>query len=885
MTLEQLIRQFGKLPASQIAVQVNNTLAHHQSLIITAPPGAGKSTLLPLTLLKGMKNSGKILMLEPRRIAARQIAERMADMLGEKVGETVGYRVRFESKVSAHTQIEVLTEGILTRMLVSDATLDGIDMVIFDEFHERSLQSDLAFALARQTQQLIRDDLKLVIMSATINVEDISKAIQAPVIESEGKMYPVEVKYAHEPPDRFHITQAVASAIAKAYREHDGDILAFLPGQAEIIRCEDMLKGAFATEWDDNVSSNNPIHTNDSATTNITSQEERPVKTSIYPLYGNLPQEQQRAAIAPSRNGERKIVLATPIAETSLTIEGVRVVVDSGLCRQLVYEASTDLSHLETVTISQDMATQRMGRAGRLAEGTCYRMWTLATQHQMQEQRKPEIEEADLSSLVLAIAAFGESDVLSLPWLTPPPTGHIMQAVKTLKALGAIAPLDGLSITPLGKKMAQLPCHPRISKMILSAASPSEKSLACDIAALLEEKDPLVDKDDCDISLRISHLWNARKNKNPGKWARIARIAQEYQRMCLKKENADQAKKERLYSKNDNTDVAAEDIGRLVAFAYPERIAKASDNLGNFRLANGQLVRIAPTDALSAKEWIAIASLHSTVNTSATDNAGKVFLAAPLDEQTLEEIAIPHQRISWDSKQEGVAMREERRIGLLVLDSKPMHDIDKEKIKAIVCEAVKKDGLSLLDWNADVQRLQLRVAKVKEWHPELDIPDLSTDHLLNIASEWLPFYLEENGKVKSNANELKKLPLREMIWNILPYDLQQSIEHLAPTHIQVPSGSKIRVDYRQGADAPILSVRLQECFGMKETPCVNEGKQPVLMELLSPGFKPVQLTQDLSSFWKGTYFEVRKELKRRYPKHFWPENPLESMAVKGVKKK
>lgn len=508
----------------------------------------------------------------------------------------------------------------------------------------------------------------------------------------------------------------------------------------------------------------------------------------------------------------------------------------------------------------------------------------------MQEQRKPEIEEADLSSLALAIAAFGESDVLSLPWLTPPPTGHIMQAVKTLKALGAISPLDELSITPLGKKMAQMPCHPRISKMILSAASTSEKSLACDIAALLEEKDPLADKEDCDMSLRISYLRSARKNKNLGKWARIARIAQEYQRMCRKKENTDQTKKAIRDSKDAHTDITAEDIGRLVAYAYPERIAKASDNLGNFRLANGQLVRIDSTDALSAKEWIAIASLHTMSNSSqtslhATGNAGKVFLAAPLDEQTLEEIAIPHQRISWDSKLEGVVMREERRIGLLVLDSKPMHDIDKEKIKAIVCEAVKKDGLSLLDWNNDVQRLQLRVAKVKEWHPELDIPDLSTDYLLNTASEWLPFYLEENDKVKSNANELKKLPLHEMIWNILPYDLQQSIEHLAPTHIQVPSGSKIRVDYRQGADAPILSVRLQECFGMQETPCVNDGKQPVLMELLSPGFKPVQLTQDLSSFWKGTYFEVRKELKRRYPKHFWPENPLESIAVKGVKKK
>ena len=861
MTLEQLIRQFGKLPASQIAVQVNETLAHHPSLIITAPPGAGKSTLLPLTLLQGMNTSGKILMLEPRRIAARQIAERMAEMLGENVGETVGYRVRFETKISERTRIEVLTEGILTRMLVGDATLDGVSMVIFDEFHERSLQSDLAFALTRQAQQLIRDDLKIVIMSATIDTQGISQALQAPVIESEGKMFPVEVVYADETPDRFHISQAMATTIAKAYRKQEGDILAFLPGQAEIMRCEEMLKDAFSNESD------------------------RHLTTRIFPLYGHLSQEQQRAAIAPSHDGERKIVLATPIAETSLTIEGVRVVVDSGLCRQLVYEASTDLSHLETVAISQDMATQRMGRAGRLAEGTCYRLWTLATQHQMQEQRKPEIEESDLSSLVLAIAAFGESDVLSLPWLTPPPTGHIMQAVKTLRALGAIKQgkdnpikldsIDGISITPLGRKMVQLPCHPRISKMILRADSPYEKSLACDIAALLEEKDPMVEKEACDIALRISILRSARRKKALGKWNRIAQIAQEYRKMCQ--------------AKVDNTDIAAEDIGKLVAYAYPERIAKAIDALGNFRLASGQQVRISPTDTLSAKEWIAIASLHangSNGNTSShpTGNTGKVFLAAPIDQEALEGIAIPQQRVSWDTKQGCVVMQEEKRIGMLVLNSKPIHDIDKEEIKSIVCEAVKKEGLSLLDWSTDVQRLQLRISKVREWHPELSIPDVETQHLLNTTSEWLPFYLEENGRVKSNATELKKLPLREILWNLIPYDLQQAIDRLAPTHIQVPSGSKIRVDYRHGADAPILSVRLQECFGMKETPCVNEGKQPILMELLSPGFKPVQLTQDLPSFWQGTYFEVRKELKRRYPKHYWPENPMESVAVKGVRR-
>lgn len=463
-----------------------------------------------------------------------------------------------------------------------------------------------------------------------------------------------------------------------------------------------------------------------------------------------------------------------------------------------------------------------------------------------------------------------------------------MQAIKTLKALGALSPITDISITPLGRKMVKLPCHPRISKMMLSATTLDTKDLACDIAALLEEKDPLLEKEDCDISLRINILRNARRKKSLGKWARIAQIAKEYRKMCQGNER--QTRQDMCQTKEDNADVAAEDIGNLVAYAYPERIAKAIDGIGNFRLASGQQVRIPSTDPFSAKEWLAIASLHAMGNSGqaslrTTRNASRVFLAAPIDKETLEEMANLHQRISWDSQQGCVVMLEEKRIGLLVLDSKPIHNIDKEKIKAIVCEAVQKEGMSLLDWNADVERLQLRVAKVREWHPELSIPCLGTADLLRTANEWLPFYLEENGHVKSCANELKKLPLHEIIWNIIPYELQQAIDHLAPTHIQVPSGSRIRVDYRQGADAPILSVRLQECFGMKETPCVNDGKQAVLMELLSPGFKPVQLTQDLHSFWKGTYFEVRKELKRRYPKHFWPENPLESVAVRGVQKK
>ena len=600
--------------------------------------------------------------------------------------------------------------------------------------------------------------------------------------------------------------------------------------------------------------------------------------TTVYPLYGNLSPEKQRSAIAPSQEGSRKIVLATPIAETSLTIEGVRIVVDSGLCRKLVYDNRTGLSHLKTVRISKDMATQRKGRAGRVAEGICYRLWTQTSEHLMENQRRPEIEDADLSSMVLDIAAFGENKPECLPWFTLPPTANLLSAKNLLVSLKAIHE-DG-NITALGKKMATLPCHPRIARMMLNRNS---AALACDIAALLEEKDPMSESSDTDIALRISILRSLRRKSNLGRWNRIAQIAQEYRRM--------------LRIKEDNGEVDAEEVGSLIAQAYPERIARALDNIGNFRMANGNTVFIDKSDAMSAQEWIAIASLNSascnesasgksvstkSASSSDTGSKGKVFLCAPVAVRDLPFTEV--ENISWDSKAGMVKMQMEHRIGKLVIDSKPIQNADKQRLIDIICTAARKDGLSMFDWNENIQRLQRRVAKVSEWHPELEIPDFSTEKLLSAAADWLPFYLEDAGRVMTSISEMKKINLEEALWALIPYDKQQEIERLAPTHLRVPSGSNIRIDYRQGAEAPILSVRLQECFGMTETPTVNDGKQPLLMELLSPGFKPVQLTQDLHSFWEGTYFEVRKELKRRYPKHFWPDNPLESEAVRGVKK-
>ena len=889
MNIEEIIARSGNLPASEIAKEVNEAVGKNNTLVITAPPGAGKSTLLPLTILSGEIEQGKVLMLEPRRLAARQIAERMASIIGEPVGKTVGYRVRFDNKISKDTRIEVLTEGILTRMLVSDPTLESVSTIIFDEFHERSINSDLALALSLQAQGIIRPDLRIVIMSATIDASGICQALHAPLIESKGRMYPVEIiyedttgyknSYGYE-----DCAVATAAIIAKAHHAHKGDILAFLPGQGEIQRCLEILGDSLAP-------------------------------TTVYPLYGNLSPEMQRKAIAPSKEGERKVVLATPIAETSLTIEGVRIVIDSGLYKKLVFDTNTGLSHLETTRISMDMATQRMGRAGRVAEGFCYRLWPKTSEHLMAERRTPEIEEADLSSMILDIASFGESKVEALPWLTMPPKANVLAAKELLQSLGAIETKEkekkgGFSgkedkgdfsgkedkgdfsekadaemvITSLGRKMELLPCHPRIARMILSAKGKGLKALACDIAALLEEKDPMAESGECDITLRLSILRNNRRKNALGRWARIAQIAKEYNRMVWNKtdgtnhsEHQGMISGKKVYAEEDNSPVDGEEAGMLLAYAYPERIAKAMDNIGGFKLANGNKVSIDHNDPMSARPWIAIASLYA--------GNGRVFLAAPLNIDLLSEMMQTRDRIEWDGRQGMVVMQQERHIGKIVIDSKPIQSADKKQIISIICEAIKKEGLSMLDWNEPVQRLQRRVAKVAEWHPELDIPDLSTEHLMQTAQNWLAFYLEENGRVKTSTTELKKLNLSDILWNSIPYELQQEIDRLAPTHIEVPTGSHIRIDYRQGAEAPVLSVRLQECFGMEKTPCVNDGKQPVLMELLSPGFKPVQLTQDLQSFWQNTYFEVRKELKRRYPKHYWPENPLEAEAVRGVKRK
>lgn len=804
----KIIDKFGELPVSEIAEEVCTSLAEWPRLIVTAPPGAGKSTLLPLALIEHLPD-GKILMLEPRRIAARQVAERMASMLDEPVGRTVGFRVRFDSKVSADTRIQVITEGIMERMLVDDPTLDGVAAVIFDEYHERSLSSDLSLALTREIQNVLRPDLQILVMSATIDAESLCRQLDAKHLHSPGRCH--EVKIIHsEDFDFKDCASAVASAVRKALSAHDGNILAFLPGQAEIMKCHDILHESLKD-------------------------------VDVHTLFGMMSPEEQRRVLLPTKGGRRRIVLASPIAETSLTIEGISVVVDSGLYRTPVFEPSTGLSRLTTARISLDMANQRTGRAGRLMAGTCYRLWTKATESRMKDCRQPEIETSDLSSLLLTTAAWGESEPQRLPWVTPPSLGHIKNGANMLSMLGAID--DKGHLTENGKRIAQLPCHPRIASMLTEAKD--MKALACDIAALLEEKDLINDESDADITTRVAMLMQYRKGKMPASWKRIDNIASQYRRLVKTTPLTKQPE--------------PENIGRLVASAYPERIAMLDED-GRYRLASGgNYVTLHPEDNLACHEFLAVASMGK-----------RIFLAAPVDKEFLMAQGRWMENVTWNSREGKAIAREELRIGLFTLATRPLKGDSRGLIASAVAAAASKEGLTMFDFNDDVQGLQLRIAVAASWHPELGLPDVATETVLAAASEWLPMYIGQ----ASSVQELRKIDMRNVIFGMLTYEQLQALDRIVPTSFKLPSGRNVKIRYRKGAEAPVLSARLQDCFGLRETPLVDEGKRKVLMELLSPGFKPVQLTQDLEGFWRETYFEVRKELRRRYPKHKWPEDPL-----------
>ncbi len=815
------------LPIVDVIGEVKQHLQKENTLIVHAPPGAGKSTVLPLVLLEESWLKGqKIIMLEPRRLAARSIATRLAELLDEPVGKRVGYRIRFDNCVGKSTQLEVVTEGILTRMLQSDNALEGVGMVIFDEFHERSLFADVALALSREAQQILRPDLRIMIMSATLNMPQLTQLLNAPSVVSKGRQYPIEIHYEGDN-DLKLLPELTSRVITKAVEKHDGDILVFLPGEAEIKNTETILRSKHKG-------------------------------IAIHPLYGQLPPQKQFAAIMPSREGRRKIILATSIAETSLTIEGVKVVVDCGFSRTLKFNPNTGLSRLETTEITLDSADQRAGRAGRLGPGVCYRMWTKATHHRLNKHRTPEIEEADLASLALEMAIWGVDDINKLTWLTPPPKGHVRQANELLEQLDAV---DDGKITEHGKAIHRLPCHPRLAHMLLLAQNDDLTTLACDTAAILEERDPLNRDAGIDINLRIEALrrYRTRSLKNK-RLKHIAKISAQYQKML----NIDE----------DNSSVDPFETGLLLAYAYPERIAHATPgNNAQFKLANGNIAAAGHEDDLAHEDWLSIASVN------ARDGVGRIFLASPLNPRDLAPMVKTVESISWDTKRGGFSAFSELRIGSIILQQKPLQDYNiDQKIKAI-SDAVKKEGAWLLDFNPDVEQWQNRIICLRQWDKNNDWPDVSTSHLLATNYEWLSPYLADVKK----PEDLKKIDLKKVLQNHLSYELQQLLDKLAPEKLQVPSGSNIKLKYGSSGEAPILAVRLQEMFGLLETPTVNNGKVKVLLHLLSPGFKPMQVTNDLSSFWANTYFEVKKELKARYPKHHWPDNPLEAEPLRGVK--
>ncbi|PZV83242.1 ATP-dependent helicase HrpB [Algoriphagus aquaeductus] len=817
------------LPVSEIIPEVKNHLSSSNSLIIQAPPGAGKSTLLPLALLDESWLKGKkIIMLEPRRLATKSIAQRMADMLGEEVGKTVGYRIRFESAISNQTRLEVITEGILTRMMHQDNALEEVGLVIFDEFHERNLFSEVALALAREVQQVLRPDLRILLMSATIDAEQLSQLLGSKVIQSQGRQYPVEVNYLSEV-DEYAIGEDTARQIIPLTKKHEGDFLVFLPGQGEIKKTEEILKRALPEDI-------------------------------IVPLYGQLSPSEQNRAILPHPSCKRKIVLSTDIAETSLTIEGVRVVVDSGFAKSNRFDPRSGLSRLVLHRISKDSADQRSGRAGRLTAGHSYRLWTKAIQAQLAEYRTPELLEADLTSLVLDMKAWGKDDIRSMTWLTPPPAGTLALSEKVLEAIDAVE--DG-KLTVHGKEIHQLPVHPRIAHMLIFAKRMNQLALATDIAAVLEERDPLPAEAGVDLNLRIDALRKFRdRGVSISRIKKIEKVAAQYRRLF------------NIQPENKPADPWA--TGLLLAYAYPERIAAARPgNNAQFQLSNGKIAQIGHRDDLAHESWLAVAHVD------AREGMGKIWMAAPLNPKDLAPMLKTKEVLEWDRKKGGLIAHSEIRIGAIILGTRPLQKFDKSLAKQAILEATQEEGQFLLEWNEEVMQLIFRVQCLKKWNPDQDWPEWSVEILCQTSPEWLEPYLENISK----NEDFKKLDLSQILLHHLSFEQQQLLESLAPAKISVPSGSQIKLEYKEDGATPLLSVRLQELFGLLDTPKVNQGKVSVLIEMLSPGYKPVQLTQDLKSFWANGYFEVKKELKRLYPKHEWPEDPISAEAVRGVKKR
>ena len=839
-------------PVDDIIPELRKAVLNNPAVVLHAPPGAGKTTRVPLALLDVFPaERGRILMLEPRRIAAVSAARWMAKTLGEEVGATVGYSIRFDRKTSTSTRIEVVTEGILTRRIQTNPDLAGVAMVIFDEFHERSLHADLALALCLDVRRGLREDLKLLVMSATMECGPIASFLGgAPVITSEGKAFQVEERYL--PDKERSLPERVVVAVTAALRESAGDILVFLPGSGEIRACNGTLL---------------PRLKNESET------------IALHPLYGDLPFAEQEKAILPSR--DRKIVLATNIAETSLTIEGVRIVIDSGLTRRLRYDPPTGMNRLVTLPASRASAEQRKGRAGRLGPGICYRLYSRQAFHSMVPFSPPEIFVSDLSSLVLELSVWGVRDPLGLSWLDPPPAASWDAAVSLLQGLGGIDHAG--SATPLGRAMAALPLHPRLSRLLLKARGMGFPALGADLAALLSERDILRrkasgpsgrtnDEREPGIEERLDCLrsWRRAKQEPCGADPRALRAV-------------DMTSKQLMRIIAGGTEIPADNdherdvIPRLLLCAFPDRIAKRRDDgEGRFLLAQGRGVRLPFPGAMGSSPFIA------AINVDAGEKAeGKVHIAVPLTEELIRQecggAIAAVRRIGWDKRKGEIVASVEEKLGAISLSARPFNPPD-EEATPLLCEAIRSAPSALLHFTKESRQFMGRAALMQRVFPDEAWPDLSEAHLASSPETWLPPFLSG----VRNSRDLSAVDITAALGAQLSWKQKRLLDERAPQSVIVPSGRRVVLDYTVG-EVPVLAVKLQEMFGLADTPSLAGGRVRVLLHLLSPARRPVQITQDLKGFWNSGYQQVKKELKGRYPKHPWPDDPWNAVPTVRTK--
>lgn len=839
----------NSLPIDAVLPALRQALADRDEAVLEAPPGAGKTTRVPLALLGESWLAGqKILMLEPRRLAARAAAERLASELGEGVGETVGYRIRLDSKVGPNTRIEVVTEGILTRRLQEDPSLEGVGLLIFDEFHERSLDADLALALSLNGRALFRDEqpLKILLMSATLEGTRLSSLLNdAPVISSEGRMFPVSMQWGRPFQPGEFIEPRVVQTVLDALGTEAGSVLVFLPGQAEIRRVNQQLADAIGDRSD----------------------------VLLCPLHGELDLNAQRAAIEPAPKGKRKVVLATNIAETSLTIDGVRVVIDAGLARVPRFDPGSGMTRLDTQRISRASATQRAGRAGRLEPGVCYRLWSEAQHDQLAAYGAAEILQADLAGLALQLARWGVEPT-QLTWLDLPPAAAYAQAQDLLARLGALTrkPGEDWKLTPHGQSMAEVPAHPRIAHLLLRGHELGLGALACDVAALLGERDILRGAG-ADLHSRLTLLAGSERaaKGSQGGVQRARQLSRQYRgylRGAARKPVVDPDHPRWL--------------GALLALAYPDRVAQQRRAGGaEYRLANGRAALFAEPDALMKQPWLVVADLGSRQG----QREERIYLAAEFDpdlfDSVLAEQVTAFDQLDWDEREGVFRAERQRKAGELIISREPLTGLDDSARGQALLALVRRKGLELLPWTPELRQWQARVGLLRQMdlqtQSESEWPDVSNDALLETLDHWLLPYL---GKV-TRLSHFGNLDLSSILHNLLPWPLPQRLEELAPHHLTVPSGSSVRLDYSESP--PILAVRLQELFGLADTPRIANGRQIVKLHLLSPARRPVQVTQDLANFWRSTYAEVKKDLKGRYPKHYWPDDPLIAEPTARVK--